>query len=138
MEQVVMARKYMALDWLVKAYDKLIKRKTLINNDDLGQLGPTESFRILHLQATWWKAQMDEISCRIHSWSGTTIYARDMKQIESCDFASQIREAFRDELRRLNSHDLDSKLIGPSPPSSCLASPQLSPAESIELLPDDE
>lgn len=133
-EQVAMARKFMATEWLIKAYDALVKRDALISVEDLAQLGQTEGFHLLYFQATWMRNQMQEAASNRYGYHGKLFESK-----QSSDFTFDIIPAFHDELVRLDAYDMDSKTtpssphLGFEPDMSPAGSPVSIDASSFEL-----
>lgn len=113
-DKILMARRYMAKEWLVIAYEKLVKSDDLIHVDDLDQLGYVEAFCIMRIQAKWMHEKLTEISSRADDINkrgrlDTDDYRILKRKRVDVGFTPQVLEMFQDELRRLDSYDIDSR-----------------------------
>jgi hypothetical protein len=86
-ERVLMARKYMAADWLVEGYYGLITRSELLSNEEIEQLGSKPSIELLRLNVKWLKDGEKE----------------DSQLLED------IRSVFQSEIQRFEEYDIDSE-----------------------------
>lgn len=86
LEKALMARKYMVGDWLVDAFEELIRRDTILTDEEADQLDLTTAFKLLQIQVKWLKKIDREQTLK-----------------------KAIRDAFQKELQRFKEYDLDSE-----------------------------